>query len=377
MKRSMMGWMVLGLMVMATGCAVEDGAEGTTGLCAEASEHLAACFGQEVGLLPTTCNEAEAQRILSAGCDTLVADQGKADAWWCTPWTPPWVAGCGGDGGSSAGQPDRALVGNVDYSWDSLGSAVSSVSCALVVVTDANGDEVARAHTGVSGGFAVEGPLPEGDYTLTVYDRHGEDEENVALLVGARLARKTVTFDGRQTARANFTLAYHRDGEDPNFGQGPTSQEAVGRCADVRHTLAVTNACGEELAPYFDVRRDWVVTLTDANGDVVDRSTPMCQPASGDHWSWDGCGRGEPGDDVILNAFNTILPGSYTVTFTRVDLPDRNNLDLDDELGWRRSEEAEGAISFSFQATPEGKVIDLDALMGGPLTVADPWMDCQ
>ncbi|MBH25824.1 MAG: hypothetical protein CMH57_15565 [Myxococcales bacterium] len=372
------------IAAIAAGCggdgASDDAQQGTTDVCAEATQHLATCFEQEVEELPSGCDEAQASFILDASCDELSTSLGKADAWWCSPWTPPWVLGCGeagGGGGGSINAPEVTINGYVGFAYEGfLGQGGSSISCALVVVTDSDGAEVARTHSERGGSFEVTEPLPAGDYTVTVYDRLGEGEENITYLAGYKQepAIKTVTFNGSDTVRAAFELSYLRNGLDPDFNEGEKTEDLVQRCATVHHTFQVKDTCGQELAPYYDVRRDWVVTLTSKDGEVA-HSTPLCQPADGDHWSWDGCGNGEPGSDVILNSFGHVLPGEYTIRFTRVDLPDRNNLDLEDELRWRTTEEIAESLSFSFEEAPDSLSLSLDALLDGPLVVTDPWAD--
>ena len=131
-------------------------------VCSAASQHLADCLGQAPATDGGSCDEAHANRILESECSALTTAVGKGDAWWCTPWSGPWVVGCGG--GSSwetETETTGSLVGSIDYAWDNFGSQISSMSCALVVLTDARGEEVGRTHTSVHGGFAFDGALEE------------------------------------------------------------------------------------------------------------------------------------------------------------------------------------------------------------------------
>lgn len=382
--RSIAAWCVCAMLVVCAGCgdaanesdgggAAANNSASSDDACAEASRHLAACFEQEVEALPTECDAAQAERILGTDCDTLNTSLGKADAWWCTPWTPPWVMGCGGgfsgnNGGTSGGTGE--VLGGVDFSWDNLGSAVSSVSCALVVLTDAEGAEVGRAHTSVHGGFAFDEAVEPGEYTVTVYDRYGEDASNIALKVNGEPAQAQVTVTAGEESRVGFTLAYHRDGSDQLLGQGETTEDAVERCTTVRNTLTMADACGAPIAPYREVDRDWVGILTDADG-ASKYATVWCQPADGDHWSWDGCQGTDA--DVFQISFSSVMPGAHTLTFVRVDLPDRNNLDYEDELSWRTQEAHPEAWSFAFDIAPDGKVLNLDSALDAPVALVDPW----
>jgi len=354
-------------------------AEGDDGgaVCEQAGAHVAACFGEEPQA-PTSCNVEQAEFILDATCDQLTADLGKADAWWCA-WNP-WLAGCGDDDGGSDDvvEDDGAIVGRIDFSYDNLGWSVSSVSCALVVAYDEQGMEAGRTHTSTSGGYRMDG-LAAGDYSVVVYDRLGEGVDNVPITLTEEPATTEVTLSPSGTAEADFLLPNHIDGSEGGLiiSDAPRSEEHLDRCAHVEQTVQLQDTCGQELAPYYDVRRDWVVTLTDdETGEVIDHTTVWCQPADGDHWSWDGCGNGGPDADVNLVSFGKVLPGNYRVDYYRIDLPDRNNLDYEDELSWRSHEQSPDARSFSFTTRSDDGTLLVDALVG-ETTLVDPWSDCD
>jgi hypothetical protein len=380
-------------LLLAAGCASE-GEPGAPDLCAQATDHLAACLDQEAGQAPAACDEAQANQILSTDCGAFEAQPGKADAWWCTPWTPIWVAGCGGGltptptpgaddeleagicGKDGAVSLNPVLVkGRVDFAYDSLGSQISSIACARVALRDELGNIVATAHTITGGTFSLRGAVKDGTYDLIVFDRYGEDDDNIALEYTKEPALRQVEI-GAGVPVEDFTLSSYRNGESGDFGFISDSErisDAVSRCADVTFQFTVVDACGEPLAPYYDIRRDWAITLANVDTGEVEYATPLCQPISGDHWSWDGCNGGE--DDTPYNSFRFVLPGSYEVRFFRVDLPDRNNIDTGAELCSRRYTEDPEVITFSFDAPDEGGVIDLAALLGESIKVTDPTAD--
>ena len=128
------------------------------------------------------------------------------------------------------------------------------------------------------------------------------------------------------------------------------------------------------MTAYQGIRRDWVITLTAEDGTVT-YSTPICQPDDGDHWSWDGCNGTD--EDIFINTFIQVLPGRYEVGFIRVDLPDKNNLDLERELRWRTHEKVGDSIQFQFEAAPDGAEILLDTLLDEPTTLVDPRASCN
>jgi len=353
------------LATAGLGCASEaPGTNDDDTVCADAAAHLAACYGEEAAT-PPTCDAAVASRVLDSECDALLAEDGKADGWYCA-WNP-YLWGCGGsDDEPETPSGNETLSGSVDFAYDSLGSAVGSVACALVVARDETGAEVGRTHTSFRGTFSME--VPEGEHTLTVYDRYGEAESNVAPLLGGEPA---VVSDGD----ADILLAGYANGETPTIGleiiDAEKTEDAVKRCADVRLSVVIEDECGGELAPYYDVRRDWVFVL---EGDAIETryATPLCQPADGDHWAWGGCGDLEDAtEDVVLAGFSQVLPGDYTVRAFRVDLPDRANLDLEDELRWRSADEHPGSHSVSFDAAPANHSLD-----AGDFTVVDPRSGC-
>ena len=392
----MMGLLALALVA---GCGSEDGASGGASggddLCARASEHLAACLGQEAGPPAEQCDEAQAGQLLATDCSAFEADPGKADglAWWCTPWTPPWVAGCGGstpaepeapagDGLSQesgiCGQGEERSLnpvlarGRVDFAFDSLGSQISAVSCARVALRDPLGNLVAVAHTGVNGRFELRGAVKTGEYDLIVLDRYGEGEENIALEFTKEPAVRPIMAAGLEVPEVEFTLSSYRNGDSADFGfqsESEKTQDAVGRCAQVVFGFEVQDSCGEAVAPYGDVRRDWALTLENGQTGEVSYATPLCQPANGDHWSWDGCDGGE--DDINLATFGAVLPGEYEVKLFRVDLPNRNNIDVEAELCRRLPEADAEVIQFSFEAVEEGGVLDVGALLGEAIRVTD------
>ncbi|MEM9187740.1 MAG: carboxypeptidase-like regulatory domain-containing protein [Myxococcota bacterium] len=330
------------LLLALGGCAVSDEAS----VCDQAAVHVAECYGVEA-TAPTSCDPGAAAEVLGTECSAL--DQGKADGWWCI-WNP-FLPGCGGGDRSTT----HDLRGGVDFAWDAFGSQISSISCAEVVLENADGEEVGRASTNVHGSFLFE-DLEEGDYVIRVLDREGD----TAKRLGGDDAVTAVTLEA--DLRVDMILGYYADGEEAAFGSGLTSEEAVGRCARVDMKLNLENRCGEAVPAYFEVRRDWVLVLE--NEDRAYYSTPLCQPADGDHWNWDGCGP----EDVVLNTFINVSPGSYTLSAFRADLPDRNNLDLERELRIRSTDPGE------LSETEVEVEIGTDVSMG--VGLVDPRSDC-
>ncbi len=373
--------LILGLSLLMGACAEESVIPDDGAVCQEANAHLAMCFGQQASEA-TSCNSSEAERILNADCQQLSTSLGKADAWWCNSWNSSWALGCGGsDGGND--DSDQALAsgsitGRVDHSWDSIGSSESSVSCALVVIRDAEGQEVARTHSANTGGYRVD-DLDPGEYTVTLYNRFGEDDEHIPLTLREEpaVSKVVVTEDG-EAPYVKFFLPFYSDGTFAEFtgSDAPQTSDTMDRCASVSQTVQVQDVCGQDVTPYYDIQRDWAVILTNEDtGEIVDYAPVWCQPADGDHWAWAGCGKGEEGADVNLVSFGSILPGDYTVQYIRVDLSDRANIDYEDELGWRSQEASPEVLRFSFESRDDSGKLLLDDLLEKPWVITDAWND--
>lgn len=384
---------LLGLsLAVGAGCAQEEAANPQDqALCTEANSYLAACLGVAPEASAGSCDQDQAARILDTDCEQFNAGPGKADGWWCL-WNP-FIPGCGSssDGGTQedlvvktgvcgegeARELAPTLVrGNVDFAYDSLGSQVSSLQCALVALRDAEGQIVATDHSGTHGGFNLRGDLPQGDYEVVVFDRYGQGADNVALEYNKEEAVAKVTLGGGgEPPRVNFTLSSYRNGDSADFGflsESERIEDAVERCLSAQLSFKVVDSCGDEVAPYYDVRRDWAITLTDKDSQEVRYATPLCQPADGDHWSWDGCNGNE--DDVNLASFSQVLPGQYTLHFFRIDLPDQNNIDVEEELcGWRSSQQSPEAVEFNFEDRGDATALSLE-----PITLQDMSLgDCN
>lgn len=292
----------------------------TVSVCDEAAAHVATCLGTET-VAPESCDEEAAARTLGATCDAITAAGGKGDGWWCL-WNP-FGPGCGSD--DYPGDPPAAdahrLTGYVGFSWGN-GAEPSPIGCARVELDGPDG--VHATFTSPVGAFAFT-DLPAGTYELRVVDR----DDRVALDRRGEPAVRTLSIGG--DSHESMVLSRLADGRNTELETGVTSEEAVSRCGDVRFDLALTDRCGDVIAPYLESRFDWVLSLEGEDG--VEHAAGYCQPTDGDHWSWDGCG-GDP-DDVTRATFGSVSPGTYSVRAYRVDLPERNNLDYEDELRWR------------------------------------------
>lgn len=291
--------------------------------CEEAAAHVAACLGTEA-TTPATCDEAAAERALGSSCDAIAAAGGKGDGWWCL-WNP-FGPGCGAsdDPEEPTGPEAHRLTGYVGFTWG-IGAEPSPIGCARVLLEGEDG--VHATFTTSVGAFAFEDLAP-GTYELRVVNR----EDEVALDRLGEPAVRTLTIEG--DGHEAMVLSLLADGTNNEFGTGLRSEDAVSRCGNVRFDLTLTDSCGEAVTPYLESRFDWILSLEGEDG--VDHAAAYCQPVHGDHWSWDGCGG--DADDITRATFGSVSPGTYAVRAYRVDLPERNNLDYEDELRWRDSD---------------------------------------
>jgi hypothetical protein len=67
-----------------------------------------------------------------------------------------------------------------------------------------------------------------------------------------------------------------------------------------------------------------------------------------------------------------VLPGQYRLNFLRADLPDRNNIDVEEELcGWRGYEADPQSVDISFEDRGQATALELEPVVLQDMTLGD------
>jgi hypothetical protein len=275
----------------------------TQQLCEDATDHVQSCFPDQSVRQPEECTAESAERTLAQSCEELESSDGKADSW-CNPWLW-WTCGS-----SSTTDTTTIKVYVEACHSDVCGTVSGASSCALMVLADAEGEEVARAYTNRYSSATFEDlELESGDYTVSLYRRDG----TVAEMMTER------EFEFGRPGRAEATLPVEVDGEgqqlDLRMYVSRDERESLRRCA--RADGRLESMCDGEEMEREETEWSWFVEFSGTNdaGEYVDITRPF-------------------GVYEVGNVFSStdLLPGVYQVTFHEMDIPSyrrRNNPDYD------------------------------------------------
>jgi len=289
----MFAFALLGLPLFA--CAGDDAqpAADAATLCAQATQHVRDCMPGEAVETPASCDAASAQATLGTSCETLASGGGKGDGL-CNPWL--WWTCV--DGGSGTTGFDFWVSVNVCY--DDLCDAVTGgASCGLLTLTDADGEEVARAWTGSGSNARFEGlDLPDGTYALTLYRNDGSVAEMTTVEDNGFFR------SGREPAILPVVLRAGEEPERPRFYLAMGEEESVRRCARVNGEVEAS--CGGAEVDAEETEWTWFVRLSgeDERGPVSELSRAFRRYQ-------------EPNGFAFLD----VMPGTYTLDFIEMDIP--------------------------------------------------------
>lgn len=315
------------IAVLASGCT-----SSSVDVCDEAAAKIAACFPDQATIAPT-CDPGIAEQIASSTCEDLSHRDGKEDGWTCI-WMP-WLC----SGSSSSGTSIEVSLEECGGGPDALCPFVSGASCGMVTLHDSSGGEVARGFSSDGGRLTFSG-LAKGNYRVKVHERSG----SLAKMMLADLstdqgpASIPITLDGRETAWARFELV-------------TGSSDKIDQCADARGGLTVEDSAGA-LVDRKLVEWEWLVELETA-GEVVERTRPLFIFP----------------DSNVLD-FRMMRPGTYTLRFVRMDIPEferKPNPDYD-RLRDRYTDDSVAPIESKFTVTnaDRNKTLTIDR------TITDP-----
>ncbi|MEM6290482.1 MAG: hypothetical protein AAGA54_04425 [Myxococcota bacterium] len=331
------GILLLGLVAIAACDAPSEASSGDP--CAAAQTHVDAC-GVDVQL-PDTCDEAGAEAILDADCESLT-EPAKADG--CNPffwWT------CVGGGGSSDADERTGVAVSVKECGDFFGTVdcsaeLSAGSCIEVVVEDRSGNVVGSDLTSVHGSAGIY-PLPPGDYVVKVLTRDGD--------VTPMIDGDPFSSDDTETP-AQFEITIE-DGDYPVldvFTKYGTGEAMLQRCADVRAEIEGSCDGSEALTP-DETEWSWFFTF-----DRVDTDAPEQLDISRALVRW------VQSIEAQRNfAYGSDLPaGTYEMNVHRMDIPSWHqepNPDYEDLL----ERYSEGVVHTErFEVAPDDATTVLD-----------------
>jgi len=302
------------LMSSLVGCAAQselEPAQADAALCADASAHVQACLPGEQISTPAACDALVAADVLATSCDELAQQtasaSGKADGFGCSPWTW-WLCGGSSDSGSSSSARSYDFWVSVETCYDDFCDAVTGGStCARVTLETPEGEVVATANTNTRSNVRFEGvSVEDGEYVVRLWTSSGELAQQMDYTAGS------LTMNDRVGAEQSLFL---EGGDEPRrvrFYVDQEMQEQLAGCARVGGVVEST--CEGATMEADDIEWGWFVRLEGFNdaGEYTQLTRPFAT-------------RG-----INQFHFGQVMPGTYTVSFVEMDIPEfarRNNPD--------------------------------------------------
>lgn len=278
------------ILFLASGCGSESNnpTSAASDPCAEAVAHLQSCFPNQP--ISSECHAETAQQILQTSCEDLAAMDGKADGGWMCIWMP-WLCSGGGDDNREVSVFVERCAGTYGPT-DCYGT--NSAPCTLVVLEDAEGEEIARQYTGAHGSAQFD-EVPEGKAYVRVLDRAGNTTTQV------------VGDYSYSTTEAKVEVP--EDDEPIRIYLPGDSEPTVKACSKLKGYLDVVDGAGERLDAE-EIEWGWLVRFLAADGTVeLTRSLPVHPHASASD-AWEN-----------NFYFDRTYAGEHVFEFIRMDIP--------------------------------------------------------